>query len=166
MLCDRVIGHLDDPDVLPASGKRSTVLDLTWLQCHSRTYKKVLEDGRTIRLLLPPGTVLQHGDVVSDDGGEVIWINLLPCELLIVDTSNAPAIGPLMYEIGNLHAPLEMLPTGFATNPDGPVEAVLRKYKTPFRTEIRRFHPLQLPNGESFRLAPTFSISRPASTAK
>jgi len=160
MLCDRVLFNLPETDITLPPGKRAVVLDLTWLQCHGRTFRQTFDDGRTIRLLMSPGVVLRHGDVVHDDEGEIVWINQLPCPLLLVQTAGCPTLPQLMYELGNLHAPLELIDGGFLTLPDGPIEAALRKHGVAFHSETRRFSPIPLPNGESFQLANHFTVTR------
>jgi len=156
MLCDRVIGNLS---TLPPGG-RTIPLDLTWQQCFGRTLKKVLPDGRTVRMILPPGTVLQPGDVIFDDGQERIAIHLLPCEVLIAQISDPAKLARVLYELGNLHAPVELMADKVVTIPDGPVEAALRQFGVAYETANRPFCPLPLPNGEAFRLAIGFSVSR------
>lgn len=160
MLCDRVLFNLPDPPVALPPAKRAIALDLTWLQCHGRTFRRTFDDGLTVRLIMSPGVVLRHGDVVHDDEGLIVWINQLPCVLFAVQTTGCGTLPQLMYELGNLHAPLEFIDGGFLTLPDGPIEATLQKHGVAFRPEVRRFNPIALPNGESFQLANHFGVTR------
>ncbi|CAN5522278.1 hypothetical protein BH10PLA1_BH10PLA1_13130 [soil metagenome] len=160
MLCDRVLRRLENPDQSTNGPACHIALPLTWMQCRRRNLRETLPDGRTIRLLLSPGVILQHGDVVFDDGRMVVWVGLVPCKVIVAKTDDADRLARAAYEIGNLHAPIELSPAQLITLPDGPVEGVLRQHEVAFFEDVRRFNPMRLPNGVSFQLAEDFQIVR------
>jgi len=160
MLCDRVLRHLNDPEASPPDSRSYIALPLTWMQCRRRNLRETLNDSRTIRLLLSPGVILLHGDVVYEDEQAVVWVSVTPCNVIVATTDDADRLARAAYEIGNLHAPVELTASELVTLPDGPVEAVLRQYDIPFVQDVRRFDPMRLPNGVSFQLAADFQIIR------
>jgi urease accessory protein UreE len=154
MLCDRVLGNVaDDPPV------GAIALSLTWRECRSRAVRKVLPDGRTVRILLPPGAVLRHGDVLQDEPGDLIYVDLLPIDVLIAQVEGVDLLR-VTYALGNLHFPIQIEAGTIATPVDGPAMAVFSDLGIATTTARRRFHPLPLPNGLSFRASEDLTVSR------
>jgi urease accessory protein UreE len=53
-------------------------VDIHWDQCRS-TLKARSRGGEDIRVLLPRGQSLRHGDVLFEDAARAVIINVLPC---------------------------------------------------------------------------------------
>lgn len=155
MLCDRVLRNLGDDT--PAGG---IAIPLTWQECRSRALAKPLPDGDTLRILLSPGVVLQHGDVLHEADGKLIYITLRPAEVLRAEIANQAELLRVVYALGNLHFPLQIDGHMILTPADGPARAVFRELGITATTVQRRFQPLPLPNGVSFRLSGEFSVVR------
>ncbi len=155
MICDRVIRNLGEAQ--PASG---IAIPLTWQECRSRALQKLLSDGRRLRIILPPGVVLHHGDVIHDADGEVVYVQAVPAEVLVI-RANADDFVRVIYAFGNLHLPMQIDGGQILTPADGPAMAVLRDLGLTATPDRRRFDPLPLPNGLTFRLSPDFTTTRP-----
>jgi urease accessory protein UreE len=155
-----VLRRLENPEESTNGPACHVALPLTWMKCRRRNLRETLPDGRTIRLLLSPGVILQHGDVVFEDSATLVWVSVVPCKVIVATTADAGLLTRAAYEIGNLHAPIELEPGRLITLPDGPVEGVLRQYEIAFSEDLRRFNPMRLPNGVSFQLADDFQVIR------
>jgi urease accessory protein UreE len=154
MLCDRVLRNLGDDR--PGSG---IAVPLTWQECRARAIQKALPDGRPLRVILPPGVILRHGDVIHDEPGELIHIDLIPTDVLAIQANADQQVG-LIYAFGNLHLPLQVDGGQIITPADGPAMTVLRELGLTAVRDRRRFDPLPLPNGLSFRLSDDFGLTR------
>jgi urease accessory protein UreE len=154
MICDRVIRNLGDEQ--PAGG---ISLSLTWQECRSRALAKLLPDGRWLRVILPPGVVLHHGDVLDDEPGSLIYVQALPADVLVIRAGPSERVR-VIYAFGNLHLPMQLDGDEILTPADGPARAVLRDLGLTATTDRRRFDPLPLPNGLTFRLSPDFTTAR------
>lgn len=156
MLCDRVLRNVADQP--PAGGIE---VSLTWQERRSRALSKPLPDGRTLRILVPPGVILRHGDVIHEENGEVVYITAALTEVLVARDVSATDLLRIAYGLGNLHLPLEIDSAGAVSTPaDGPAIGVFRELALATVTERRRFDPLPLPNGLAFQLSGEFVVVR------
>src|SRR5687767_1180135 len=94
MLCDRVLGNVGN--AAPAAAIR---LPLTWQQCRARAVKKTLSDGRTVRVLFPPGVVLHHGDIIHDEPAVVV--ELIQTAVLAAEAPTQADLLRIVYALGN-----------------------------------------------------------------
>jgi urease accessory protein len=123
------------------SGTPIDWLDLTWHDCTRRALRTQTRAGRQVKLLLPVGQALHHGDILFRDHVSTIAINLVPTKVLVATTPEIIKIGRLALELGNLHVPVQITDNEVITLPDGPAEAILERLKVPFNLDIRRFVP-------------------------
>jgi len=156
MLCDRVLRNLREG---AAPAKQIIRLPLTWQQCRMRALKQVLDDGTNVRIILPPGIVLNDGDVIYEDESKLIAVEAVPARLLTATAPDAATLAKIAYGLGNLHLPVEVFGLQIATIPDGPALAVFRQAGVEPTELTRPFHPLPLPNGIAFALSPGFAVT-------
>jgi urease accessory protein len=149
VLIERVLGNVFDAPG-GASASVGDVLPLSWETCLRRACGLGRRGGRDVRALLPPGVRVRHGDVLlrSPDGAALLAVEVEPCELLLARPPSAAEMATLAYELGNLHAPVQILgDRELLTIPDGPVEALLCDLAVPFQIVIRRFEPRHADGG-------------------
>jgi urease accessory protein UreE len=153
MLCDRVLRNLGDerPDGI--------AVPLTWQECRSRALQKLLSDGRRLRIILPPGVVFHHGDVLHDEPGDLVYVEAVPADVLVIEADARQQVR-VIYAFGNLHLPMQLDNGHIITLADGPAMGVLRDLGLTAVPARRRFDPLPLPNGLTFRLSPEFTTTR------
>ena len=73
-----------------------------------------------VRILLPIGKFLAPGDVIHDNGAVIVVVRLAECEVLVVNTRSLLEMGCAALEIGNLHAPAEVIGDEIIVVADGP----------------------------------------------
>jgi len=143
-------------DVAKARGPLPTqeqdVLELSWFECPRRAMRKRSRLGRDVALLMPPGTVLRHGDILLDDTQSRLAIEVLPCEVLIVKPRTAAELGQLAFEFGNLHVPAELGHDEIRVLPDGPVAEVIERLGVPSEIRNCRFQPIFAAGGVTLSL--------------
>ena len=184
MLCDRVLGNR--PDLAeplrtefkagastaqplshpPAAGERERLdhLPIDWQQSHRRAFAAISDAGRHVRVLLPVGTVLRHGDVLADQPDLLLVVRLKPCEVLVATPQSQAQAALLALEWGNLHLPVEVTPTELITLPDGPAEGAAYRHQILCQIAKRRFNPMSI-SGLSWTIQPT-PVIKPGSTVK
>ncbi|MEW8625296.1 MAG: urease accessory protein UreE, partial [Candidatus Thiodiazotropha sp.] len=69
-----------------------------------------LDDGRDAGLLLPRGTTLKEGDLLSTDSGMVIRIKAADETLSIVETDDPHLLSRACYHLGNRHVSIQIEP--------------------------------------------------------
>lgn len=154
MLVEAPVGNiLGSPDIDPVDW-----LDLTWAECRQRALHKQTRSGQDVRILLRLGVVLRHGDILHRDASTVA-VNLEPCTVLIAHPTDPANLAAACYELGNLHAPIQLENGRIIVIPDGPIEAVFQSLGIPWETEIRRFEPTQTSPGYVM-VSPQFSLNR------
>ncbi len=84
-----------------------------------------LSDGRELALLLPPGTVLRHGDRLRATDGTVIAVEAAPEPVLQVTADDATALTRAAYHLGNRHIPVQVGPGFLRLAPDAVLEGML-----------------------------------------
>jgi urease accessory protein len=167
MLCDRVLGNVDSDAAGHYTGRARDLLELSWRECARRAVRGRTTSGVRVGVLLPPGTYLRHGDVITDDGDAgLVVISVLPCEVWVAEFADTSSLAAAALELGNLHVPVEVVTDGsllpaLVTPPDGPTRGVLDRLAATWRTEVRRFHPLRATVAAgSLRVAETFKVVR------
>lgn len=69
-----------------------------------------LDSGEEIGLLLPPGTVLRHGDLIQSENGSKFRVQAAEEELMSVTASDPFLLLRAAYHLGNRHASIELRP--------------------------------------------------------
>ncbi|MCI6998528.1 MAG: urease accessory protein UreE [Eubacterium sp.] len=108
MLCEQVLGKLEDLDV---SGRTVEYVDIEWHEAFKRIHKKITDQGREVGIRMDDSILsrgLFQGDVIYQDETVIVAVNTPPCE--IIEIALAPGhekmAAKVCYEIGNRHAPL------------------------------------------------------------
>jgi len=135
-------------------------VDLGWFEC-AGVLKKQTRGGEPIRVILPRGETLRHGDVVFEEASRVIVINVLPCEVIVVSAAGKKDMATLALELGNLHLPTQLGDGELIFIEDGPALEVLDRLRLPWRKEVRRFEPTPVRSAPIAKLAGDFRIIKP-----
>ena len=108
MLCEQVLGKLEDLDV---SGKTVEYVDIEWHEAFKKIHKKITDQGREVGIRMDDSILsrgLFQGDVIYQDETVIVAVNTPPCE--IIEIALAPGhekmAAKVCYEIGNRQAPL------------------------------------------------------------
>lgn len=143
MLVESISGSLFDASIGVEESDIDWV-DFHWHECFRRALRKRSRAGRDLRLLLPMGQCIRHGDLLGacPDSKQRIAVHVLPAELLVVRCDLAELLAKLAYELGNLHVPVEIGAGELITPPDGPVEAAIENLGMKPARESRRFAPM------------------------
>jgi len=159
MVFERILGNVAQaPRLLPT--QQEDILELSWFECPRRAMRKRSRFGRDIALLMPPGTVLRHGDILLDDTQTRLVIEVLPSEVLVVMPRSVTEFGRLAFELGNLHVPAELHHDEIRVSPDGPVIEVIERLGVPSELRSCRFQPIFAAGGVT--LSPSLQIVRRA----
>jgi urease accessory protein UreE len=146
MICQRIRGNIAER--LEYSAVESIMpgwdlVDLHWKEC-GRVLKTRSRSGREIRVALPRGEVVRHGDVLFEDEEGNVAIHVEPCELIVVPFSTAAVAARLALELGNLHLPVEINDTELYFPPDSVAIEMAEATAGSWRREVRRFRPQSL----------------------
>jgi urease accessory protein len=82
-------------------------LQLEWYETSKRILRKQTQAGNDIALkFLEKNPMLTQDDVLYEDDAFIIAVDILPCEVLVVQPANLFEMASVCYEIGNKHLPL------------------------------------------------------------
>lgn len=115
-------------DRLPAinSAVNAFTLVLTAEERTKSRHRFETEEGETVFLRLPRGTVLRDGDMLRSDNGEfLILVKAKPEPVLTVTGATPLDLLRAAYHLGNRHVPLEIGTTYLRLSPDPVLEAML-----------------------------------------
>lgn len=160
MILDRILGNVLDAS-WPAHEAADLPIDwfdLEWHECHQRSLRKTTRGGRALRILLPPGGVVRHGDVVAIGPDHVCAAWLVETEVLVARPRDRAEMGELALAVGNLHAPAQTCGDELWILPDGPVEAALARLGISSEPARRRFIPSRHEGMPAFGLAADFAV--------
>jgi urease accessory protein len=96
---------------------------------------------QAIFLRLPRGTVLQDGDRLQAETGEIIQIAAKPEPVMTVRAETALDLLKAAYHLGNRHVPLEITPNYLRLSPDPVLKEMLERMKVIVVEEIATFVP-------------------------
>lgn len=156
MWCESIVRNAaEDKDF---AGRAVDYVDIQWDQCRS-TLKGRSRAGEEIRVLLPRGQNLRHGDVLFENEARAIVINVLPCEVLVVRSNEPRLMAELALTLGNLHWPTQATDTELIFLEGNDALEAARNLGLQTSRESRRFSPLPVP-ATAVRLAPSARILR------
>ena len=139
MWCEAILRNAAEGDGL--ASRAVDFVDIHWDQRRS-TLKARSRGGEEVRVLLPRGRTIRHGDVLFEDVSRAVVVNVRPCELTVVRSADSRLMAALSLELGNLHWPTQVTETEIIF-PDGPdAMAAVRRLGLQTAREIRRFEPL------------------------
>jgi len=122
-----------------------TVSFTLWLTAEERTrtrHRFEMPDGQDLYLRLPRGTVLNDGDLLQSEGGDVvIRIAAKPEPVLTVMSETPVDLLRASYHLGNRHVPLEVAPSYLRLSPDPVLQAMLERLGVEVKEEVLPFQP-------------------------
>lgn len=83
-------------------------LVLSFQQRQKSRLKAILASGEEIGLILPRGTVLKEGDLVSTEQGDLIQIVAAAETVSTIQADDAHLLLRIAYHLGNRHVPLQV----------------------------------------------------------
>jgi len=133
-------------DRLPAinSAVNAFTLVLTAEERTKSRHRFETEEGETVFLRLPRGTVLRDGDMLRSDNGEYLILVKAKSEpVLTVKAATSLDLLRAAYHLGNRHVPLEIGTTYLRLSPDPVLQAMLEhlgvmvvEENAPFQPEV------------------------------
>ena len=102
----------------------------------------VLENAQSLYLRLPRGKIIQDGDILQSENGEITLKILAKSEPIItVKASNQLTLIKAAYHLGNRHIPLEITNDYLRFSPDKILEEMLITMGLNLITENATFFP-------------------------
>jgi urease accessory protein len=82
-------------------------LQLEWYETSKRIMRRQTRAGIDLALkFLDKDPALAQGDILYENDTLVIAVEILPCEVLVIQPANLFEVASVCYEIGNKHLPL------------------------------------------------------------
>jgi urease accessory protein len=129
---------------LPAEAAIAVHLTLA-LTAEERTrsrYQLESAEGQKVRLQLPRGTVLHHGDRLQTETGDlIVQITAKPEPVLTVSAQTTLELLRAAYHLGNRHVALEITPDYLRLSPDPVLKSMLEHLGLQVVEEIAAFQP-------------------------
>lgn len=94
-----------------------------------------------VTVKLPRGTVLQDGDYLQAETGEIVQITAAAEPVLTITANSTLVLLRAAYHLGNRHIPLEITPHYLRLSPDSVLQAMLEKMKLNVTAETAPFQP-------------------------
>jgi urease accessory protein len=98
-------------------------------------------EGQTLFFRLPRGMVIQDGDFLEAESGELIQILAKPEPVLTVLADNSLTLVRVAYHLGNRHVPIEITPDYLHLKPDSVLAEMLIYLGVEIKEEIKPFQP-------------------------
>ena len=122
-------------------------LVLTFEQRQKSRLRTRTESGEEVALLLPRGTVMRGGDMVTTIDGRRAQIVAAPEKLLHVEARSTHLLARAAYHLGNRHVPVQIGDGFLRIAEDHVLEEMLRKLgarlthvEAPFEPESGAYH--------------------------
>jgi urease accessory protein len=117
------------------------ILSLT-AEERTRSRHNFIADDLTVCLQLPRGTILQDGDLLTSDLGEIfVRVVAKPEPVLTITSDDALNLLRAAYHLGNRHVSLEIAPTYLRLSPDPVLEKMSIQLGLQVVSEIAPFYP-------------------------
>lgn len=124
-----------------AVGTPRTTLELPFERRTKSRLRCELDDGTTIGVFLPRGTVLRHGTLLRTTDGSIVAVHAAPEDVSTVASSDAHLLTRVAYHLGNRHVPLEIGPGFVRYQHDHVLDGMVRGLGAEVRFEQASFEP-------------------------
>ncbi|MEG3435938.1 urease accessory protein UreE [Pannus brasiliensis CCIBt3594] len=104
-------------------------------------YRLESPEGFALCFRLPRGTILQDGDFVRAENGEIVQIFAKPEPVITVTAHSPHLLLKAAYHLGNRHVELEIAPDYLRLAPDPVLQAMLEGLGLEITEEIAPFKP-------------------------
>lgn len=108
----------------------------------TRSRHRFEQDGQTVFLRLPRGTVLRDGDLLQAESESVLVRVVAKPELVLtVTASSSQDLMRAAYHLGNRHVPVEITATYLRLSPDPVLQTMLQQLGMEVQEAILPFQP-------------------------
>jgi urease accessory protein len=105
-------------------------------------FRFATEDGVTVQLVLPRGTVLRDGDWLrADDSATLVHVRAKPEPVITARAPDAPTLLRAAYHLGNRHVPVEVGKDYLRIAPDSVLADMLAQLGLAIVEEVVPFQP-------------------------
>ncbi|MEN9206371.1 MAG: urease accessory protein UreE [Thermostichales cyanobacterium SZTDM-1c_bins_54] len=137
------MGELSITGLATWTGTAQTVetLALIWDDRCKPRQRLTTDQGTTVLLALPRGTILQDGDCLWDDGQRAICVRAQAEPVLIIPFRDPVTLGKVAHHLGNWHRPAQIDADGtIAAQWDPPLEEWCQHHGIAWERQERPFH--------------------------
>ena len=100
------------------------------------------EDGQTVFLRLPRGTVLRNNDILqSESGSTLVRVIAIPEPVFTITAKTELDLLRAAYHLGNRHVPLEIAATYLRLSPDPVLRTMLERMGMTVEEAVLPFQP-------------------------
>lgn len=138
MLVEKILGNIKD---FPVENRKVDKVYVDWYELDKKLLRKTSEAGEEVGIRLDGHAHghLHEGDVLYADEKRVIVVDILPCELTVVDVHSMQEMGRLCFELGNRHLSLSIGEHQVSVPYDAPTFEYLTKLGFEPRKEEAKF---------------------------
>ena len=104
-------------------------------------YRFETEDGQTVFLRLPRGTMLRDKDILRSDDGTLVRVRAKPEPVMTIAAETPLLLLRAAYHLGNRHVPLEITTTYLRLSPDPVLRTMLEQMGMVVEEAILPFQP-------------------------
>jgi urease accessory protein len=118
------------------------ILSLTADERTRSRHHFITDDRTSVYLQLPRGTILQDGDLLTSETGEVlVKVRAKPERVLTLTSDDSLKLLQAVYHLGNRHVSLEISPNYLRLAPDPVLEKMSIQLGLQVATEVAPFCP-------------------------
>ena len=99
------------------------------------------EDGQTVFLRLPRGTMIRDKDILRSDDGTLVRVRAKPEPVMTIAAQTPLLLLRAAYHLGNRHVPLEITATYLRLSPDPVLRTMLEQMGMVVEEAILPFQP-------------------------
>lgn len=122
MIVEKAIGNRKTFDI---GDRQVEHVWLEWYELEKKLLRKMSESGEVFGIRA--GEPLKDGDILFADENRVVAVEVLPCELTVVEVDTMQEMGRLCFELGNRHLTLSIKEHEVAVVYDSPTFQYLQK---------------------------------------
>ncbi len=103
------------------------VLELTLEDRQRSRLAAMLPNGRAVAVILPRGESMQHGDVLTGESGECVFVQAAAEELMLIRAASPFELMRIVYHLANRHVRAMLLPDTALIEPDQVLADLVRR---------------------------------------
>ena len=136
MIIEKVIGNIEDKQDIKAFHIEKVILESDGLL--KRIQRVKTDHGTELGISLPPNSVLRDGDILHEDGNNLIVISVKADDVLVIRPVDMMQMGIVAHMLGNRHLPAQFEEDSMIVQYDYLIERLLKEENLSYTRENKK----------------------------
>lgn len=138
MIIEKVVTNIDNLEQQEIDRRHKEIVYLESAELVKRVQRVKTDHDRELGIRLKDNNDLEAGDIIYMDEDSLIFVEVLPDDLLVIRPRSIKEMGTIAHQLGNRHLPAQFEENEMLVLYDYLVEELLQQLEIPYNREDRK----------------------------